>query len=259
MKNKTTPFFLFLGDSDREGATSKLQAARWEYKKKRLESSIENWQTILSIVEEKNPIGILAKFTSRTYEVMIQPEYVPIVKQLFTLIRSRSHIIFIHESVFSGKVEKVVDDSADDDEYFAPSKYFQPPSDETREAINRLMEEHDLNTVVYKRNAEMTVMASSFINQNEQNLIFRIYVPVGRLWAKESEKILHLFRDYLSKISGLKVRQDQYSTNQGVVYELFGDHSLDPSVIPREFEQFSDFMDTCIADPSKASRLLIDK
>lgn len=261
MKTEPAPFFLFLGDSDREGATSKLQAAGWEYRKKRLESSTENWQTIFDIIKEENPIGILAKFTSQTYKVMIQPQHAAVVKTLFSLLRERSHVIFIHESVFSGKVEEsTVDDAAEDDEYFhTPSGYFQPPSTETRQAINFLMEEHDLNTVVYKRNAEMTVMASSFIDQNERNLIFRIYVPVGRLWAKEAEKVLHLFRDYLAKVSGLKVRQDQYSTYQGVVYELFGDHALDPALIPREFSQFSEFMAMCVADPARASTLLVDK
>ncbi len=248
MKTEPTPFFLFLGDSDREGATSKLQAAGWEYRKKRLESSTENWQTIFNIIKEENPIGILAKFTSQTYKVMIQPQHAAVVKTLFSLMRDRSHVIFIHESVFSGKVEKVaIDDDAEDDKYFhTSSEYFQPPPTETREEINRLMEEYDLNSVVYKRNAEMTVMASSFIDQNERNLIFRVYVPVGRLWAKEAEKVLHLFRDYLAKVSRLKVRQDQYSTNQGVVYELFGDHALDPTLIPREFSQFSEFMLGCL-------------
>jgi hypothetical protein len=261
MKTEPTPFFLFLGDSDREGATSKLQAAGWEYKKKRLESSTENWRTILEIIKTENPVGILAKFTAQTYKVITQPQHGSVLKTLFSLMRDRSHVIFIHESVFSGKVERnAIDDAAEDDEYFySPSGYFEPPPTEIREAINRLMEEYDLNAVVYKRNAEMTVMASSFIDQNERNLIFRIYVPVGRLWAKEAEKVLHLFRDYLSKVSGLKVRQDQYSTNQGVVYELFGDHALDPALIPREFSEFSEFMAVCVADPVKASILLATK
>jgi hypothetical protein len=36
------PDFLFLNESDREGATSSLKAAGFNYKKKRLDSSPEN-------------------------------------------------------------------------------------------------------------------------------------------------------------------------------------------------------------------------
>lgn len=261
MKTEPTPFFLFLGDSDSEAATSKLQAAGWRYKKKRLDSSTENWQTIIEIVRKENPVGILAKLTPRTYRIVIDPHYARSVKELFSEMQGRSHVIFIHESLFSGKADLTgTTDAANTDKgMHLATEYFQPPSEEDRKVANCLMEEFGLNAIVYRRNAEMMVMASSFVNQNEKHLIFRIYVPVDRLWAKEAETVLHLFRDYLAKVGGLKVRQDQYSTSQGVIYELFGDHALDQGLLSKELSNFSQFMAMCIENPALASTRLLEK
>lgn len=46
---KFAPDFLFLNESDREGATSTLKAAGFNYKKKRLDSSPQNWETIMEV------------------------------------------------------------------------------------------------------------------------------------------------------------------------------------------------------------------
>jgi hypothetical protein len=260
MKTELMPFFLFLGDSDREGATSKLKAAGWEYKKKRLESRLENWASIFDHLQAENLSGVLAKLNNTTYELMASPEYAAVTEQLFSTLQHLPHIIFVHESFFTGINEHTSSsDATEDDQYFWLSSYFEPPEPHVVEHIHALMDQHELNVVSYRKNAELSVLASAFIDQNEKNLIFRLYVPTGRMWAMEAGKLLQLFRDYLGKVSGLRVRQDQYTTNQGIVYEFFGDHALDPATLPKEFDEFSKLLDMCIISPSEATQMLVDR
>lgn len=255
---KNQPFFLFLGDSDREGPASKLKASGIEYKKKRLESRLENWNSIFGYLESENIAGALVKLNGTTYTLMSQPAYGEAVDRLFSILHRIPHIVFVHESLLiaDSNVDPALNVEEDDHNLF---NYFVPPEPSVRDHVNGLMERYDLNVIPYRTNAELSVLASSFIDQNEKNLIFRLYVPSGRMWALEAEKLLQLFRDYLSRVSGLKVRQDQYRTDQGVVYEFFGDHVLDPSKLPKEFDDFSKLLDLCIASPGDATKMLISK
>lgn len=253
------PFFLFLGDCDRDGPASKLRAAGIEYWKKRLESRIENWNLIFEYLHSENIAGVLVKLTRTTYHLMVEPTYSEAVAKLFSLFQRIPHIVFVHESLFTGVSDKAETSDEDEGDYYWDASYFEPPEKSVRDHVNKLMAQYDLNVVPYRKNAELSVMASSFIDQNEKNLIFRLYVPTGRMWAVEAEKLLQLFRDYLSRVSGFKVRQEQYRTNQGVVYEFFGDHALTTSTLPKEFDDFSKLLDLCVVSPDDATQMLIDK
>ena len=118
MKNEFPPFFLFLGESDREGATSKLKAAGLEYKKKRLESSLENWDSIFDLLRAENLSGVLAKLNNTTYELMARAEYAEATERLFSTLEHLPHIIFVHESFFTGVSDRAPPVATEDDLYF---------------------------------------------------------------------------------------------------------------------------------------------
>ncbi len=132
---------------------------------------------------------------------------------------------------------------------------FRPQS--TRFFVNSLLERIGLNVIPYKRNAELTVLALTFLDQTEQNLFFRMYVPSGRMWALEADKLLQLFRDYLSKVSKVNIRLDQYRTDQGTIFEFHGNDENDQILgISDKFDEFSRFLDLCVSNPSAAEELL---
>ena len=188
---------------------------------------------------------------------MAIPTYKESVSRLFSDLRKIHHVIFIHGSFFANAGDETEPtEEYDDDPY---SYHFELPDLSVINYVNGLMEQFDLNVVVYRSNAELSVMASSFIDQNEKNLIFRIYIPSGKMWSLEAEKLLQLFRDYLLKVSRLNIRQDQRQTKQGMVYELFGDHPMNPSTLPKEFDDFSRFLDLCISNPYDATQMLLNK
>lgn len=148
---QSQPFFLFLGDCDRDGPASKLRAAGIDYWKKRLESRIENWKLIFEYLHSENIAGVLVKMTRTTYHLMVEPSYSEAVVKLFSLFHRTPHIIFVHESLFTGVSDKADSSDADDGEYYWDPSYFEPPEQSVRDHVNKLMEQYDLNVVPYRK------------------------------------------------------------------------------------------------------------
>lgn len=258
MLQRDLPLFLFLGTADHEGITSKLKATNTQFKKKLLDSSVQNWNTIFDYYENYQITGTIVKLTPHTYRAIASEEYKELAERLFEEIAKRPNIIFVYESLLSGVSEEPAQDDEEEQDPFY-GYYFGQPREGALEIVNSMMEKHGLNVMPYKKNAELTVLATSFLEQNENNLLFRLYVPSERMWALEADKLLQLFRDYLSKVSGVNSRLDQYRTNQGVIYEFFGENEESAKDISEEFDEFSKFMDVCASDPSKAEIILRDK
>ncbi|MFF4288703.1 hypothetical protein ACFY0R_25885 [Streptomyces sp. NPDC001633] len=115
-----------------------------------------------------------------------------------------------------------------------------------------MLNESGVSVTPYNTNAELSTLAASFIDDNENNLLFRVYVPSGRLYATEADRLLALFHDWLTQVGRHSVRQDGYSTSAGRVYEFFGDQNLLPQEMSRHFSDFSHFLDLCATDPDAA-------
>ncbi len=244
----STPFFLFIGTSDEPAVTTKLKATETDYRRKMLESRPENWQRIIEILRDPDLAGVLVKLTAKTCELLTNSDYADLTPELVQAIATVPNIVFIHEAVLSDVVappdpnsENVgIDESGfdappvdnplqigidylHDPEEVDHSKSFKPIPEDTRDEVRRLVVKHDLNLAPYKRNAHLAMLAAQFIDNADRKLLFRIYVPAGRLWAKEADRLLGLFSDWLAKTKGQVIRQGGYKTGQGAVYEFYSD------------------------------------
>jgi hypothetical protein len=252
MLEPNKPLTLLLGNVDDSGTLSKLKAAGRQYQKKILDSSIENWKTILEYFDGFLVDEALIKLSAYTYKLIASEQYREIAEELFAKIAKIPNIVFVYESFLSGK-----DDSKEDQKENNYYYHFGLPDEDTRFFVNSLLERIGLNVIPYKRNAELTVLALTFLDQTEQNLFFRMYVPSGRMWALEADKLLQLFRDYLSKVSKVNIRLDQYRTDQGTIFEFHGNDENDQILgISDKFDEFSRFLDLCVSNPSAAEDLL---
>jgi len=239
------PLILLLGSVGHEGVVSKLQAADRQYKSKFLESKVNNWESILKYFDDYVVEAVLVKLTPHVISLMASNEYKDVRVKLFKSIGEVSNILFVYEDVLSGQFEK--------------DSWSDQPSEEDRNLVFEMLSEHGVNVLPYKRNAEVTVMAETFLTETEQNLIFRLYVPTGCLWSNESDKLIQLFRDYLAKVASIKVRLDQYRTDKGVIYEIHSEEVESSAGIDAEFSEFTQFMDLCVTDPSAAEIMLKEK
>ena len=242
----------------------KLRASRVQYKLKRLnDSRVGNWQTIAEIIQDPSLLGVIGKLSSEIYNMIARGGYQEVARSLFGALSAVPHAIFVHESIITG-VERMRQHplQLDDEAYYVEMRrlgYFTPPTTDVRESVNHLFEELGVNIIPYETNAELSLLVDAFIDDNERNLLFRIYVPSGRLYAAEADKLLSLFQDWLSRVGRHKVRCDGYRTSAGEVYEFFGDDSLDRRELSQELNGFSQFLDLCAKDTSAAVAQLSDK
>lgn len=268
--NELAPLVLLVGTIDSEGIRSTLKATGRQYKIKRLDSSPDNWNSIVALFEQYKIQCAVVKLTGYVYEHLASPRYKDVRDSLLEHLSQVPHAIFIHEEVISGNSDKrtlqeeeVGEELKDSYDDYLRSTLHQP-EDEVREAVNDLLLKYGLNVLPYTKNAEVTVMASSFITGAEEGLLFRIYIPTGRLWADETDRLIQLFRDYLTRVARFSVRLDQHRTAQGIVYEFFhaadqNETTVNDESLAVQFKEFSKLLDLSVSDPTQAEAMLRSK
>ncbi|WP_350005462.1 hypothetical protein [Pseudarthrobacter sp. WHRI 8279] len=271
-------YFLFIGDVDSESATTKLRSSGATYLKKLLSSKPENWARIVTMITSPHCRGVLVVLRRNDYEAMCRPEYEEESKALLDALAGRSHVVLVHEAVFLTDKQRAANDvpaderarenvvpvglSDEDRALFESVREewedpFRAISDATRERVNAMLRDRQLNVFPYRTNVERSIIASGFLEDNERHLLFRFYVPSGRLYAQEAEALLGLFREWLGQTGHSRVRQEGYSTAAGQVFEFFSGDGQPEGGLSRYFEDFSSFLGDCVAMPAAAVAQLI--
>jgi len=242
------PLVLLLGWVDHEGVLSLLKSAKRQYKKKLLESKPDNWEKIRVIFNDFKVTSVLAKISPLAIKILDDKEYSEIRESLFDTLVTVPNRFFLYEDLLKG---------LQDDRF--REEYRPYPSEEVINRVISWLKSKGAELVPYKKNAEVTVLAQAFLEDTERNLIFRLYVPSGKLWANEADRFLALFRDYLQKIDHVSVRLDQKRTDFGVIYEFHGETPKSGTSFNEELDSFSHLMDLCINDTNAASLFLGSK
>lgn len=261
-------YFLVIGSIDSESVTTQLRANGAKYCKKLLSSRPENWAEIIAMATSPNCRGVLAVLRGNDYKAMCRPQYENLACALLDALADHPHVILIHEAVFfTNEQRTAVHDSSgdstdragatpvlsDDEEY----EFFGEISNDVRGRVNTMLRDRQLNVYPYRTNVERAVIASRFLEDNERHLLFRIYVPSGRLYAQEAEALFGLFREWLGGKGYSGVRQEGYSTAAGQVFEFFSAEGAPEGGLSRYFEDFSSFLENCVATPEAAVALLV--
>ncbi|NUL44133.1 hypothetical protein LG293_09570 [Citricoccus nitrophenolicus] len=269
-------YFLFVGSVDSESATTQLRASGVRYYKKLLSSKPENWAKIVAMTGSPHCRGALVVLRGSDYEAMCRPEYEDPARALLDALADRPHIVLVHEAVFLTDDQRAavdnpavdptsridtppVPDEGDENEFFgmAPEEFFGTISEDVRERVNTMLRDRQLNVYPYRTNVERSVIASGFLEDNERHLLFRLYVPSGRLYAQEAETLLGLFREWLGQKGHSGVRQEGYSTAAGQVFEFFSAEGSSEGGLSRYFEDFSSFLGDCVTMPEAAAARLV--
>ena len=255
-------FFLLIGAARlRDPTTDKLRVSGIPYKWKRLDSGPENWKSILSLLHNPSIMGVIGRLSGHVYSLIASPAYQEVAGPLFHALGNVAHVMFVHEALLTGEAPESPDDYEEGSEEYnaamVQQDFFNPPPETVLETVKKLFETYRINVVPYRTNAELSVLSSAFIDDHEKNLLFRVYVPSGRLYATEADKLLSLFQDWLNRVGRHNVRQEGYRTAAGEVYEFFGDTALASGQLSREFDNFSDFLDMCVEDAPAAADMLL--
>jgi hypothetical protein len=242
------PLALLLGWVGHEGILSSLKASGRQYKKKLLDSLPKNWESTVDLFTQFKVTAVVGKIPAHVLSLVTDERYRDVRERLFSAIGAVPNQIFMFEDILEGEQK---------DKF--REEYSPYPAKGVMEAAIVFLRDHGVQILPYTTRAEVTVLAEAFLDDIDKNLIFRMYVPAGRLWAAEADRFLQLFQDYLTRIERLEVRLDQKRTEHGVVYEFHGHPPAGQNNLQADFQEFSRIMTLFEADPDAAAKLLAEK
>lgn len=255
-------FFLIVGLST-ESITSKIATSGATYVHKRLESKPENWGKISSHLENPALAGAVVTLTERNYAQLVSDIYRESALRLLQALAKAPSLVLVHEAVFggAGRVATPEDAAAEWDGFtwndYAAREHFGDIDESLRLHVNGVLDSHGIEPTVYKHNIEVSALAVDYIDDRLNNLLFRIYLPAGRLFEEETAQLLALFHEWLLSVRGQKVRQAGYQTANGRVVEFFADGRTSAEDWTAEIRQFNNFV-SLIDDQQAAERMLVN-
>jgi hypothetical protein len=242
------PLVLLIGWVDHEGIVSSLKASGRQYKKKLLDSLPSNWETTADLFTQFKVTAVVGKIPAHVLSLVTHERYRDVRERVFSAIGAVPNQVFMFEDILEGEQK---------DKF--REQYSPYPTREVMDAAIAFLRDHGVQILPYTTRAEITVLAEAFLDDIDKNLIFRMYVPTGRLWAAEADRFLQLFQDYLTRVERLQVRLDQNRTEHGVVYEFHGHPPAGHSNLDADFQEFSRIMALFEVDPDAAANLLREK
>ncbi|MFO8084558.1 MAG: hypothetical protein R6U27_09605 [Desulfobacterales bacterium] len=253
LSDNREPIILLLNGLDHEGVLNSLRSIGKDYKLKYLHSSVDNWMKILNLFKKYDIIAVIGKITSTTCLYFVQENYKQVTKNLFEEISKKPHLFFMFEGLMARQER-----TESQDEFSEPYQTDLPPK-EVLDTANELIESHNLNVLPSITSAEETISARNFIKNVEKNIFFRIYFPVGHIWNNEIDRVISLFREYISKLSKVTVRVDQKRTPIGVIYTFCSNGRPQTEVFASAFNDFTYLLDICVKKTSEAESILKSK
>lgn len=244
------PLILLLGWVDHEGILSSLKTSGRQYKKKLLDSLPQNWESIIKLFTEFQVTAVVGKIPARVLALVVNKRYREVRERLFSAIGKVPNQIFMFEDILEGEQK---------DKF--REQYNPYPAKQVMGDAITFLQAHGVQILPYTTTtrAEVTVLAEAFLDDVDKNLIFRLYVPSGRLWAGEADRFLQLFQDYLTRAKRFDVRLDQKRTEYGVVYEFHGFPPAGQKSLDTDFQEFSQLMALFQVDQDTAAKLLGEK
>ncbi|MGH3296071.1 MAG: effector-associated domain EAD1-containing protein [Trebonia sp.] len=87
---------------------------------------------------------------------------------------------------------------------------------------------------------------------DQPDLLFRVYIPAGRLYATQTVELLTMFYDWLSA-RRYRVRRAGYRTVSGEIIEFFAAVPMPQFPVKQEFDVFLGFLRLCASSPETAA------
>jgi hypothetical protein len=254
-------FLLFVGSTRLPDLVqSKLQASRTRIEWKRLDSGLANWETICALLDSPGLVGVVAKLNVQVYRKLASEQYRPVASTLVQRLAAVPHLLLVHEEILADSpnrahAETSSFDITHDDGFPWFEVGFEAVQREQRLTVHQLFEFVGIEPTPYRRNGEADILIDAFVEDQCNNLLFRLYVPSGRMYEDEVSRLLELFHEWLANVKKENVRRDGYRTAAGRVYEFFADPSTTGVELKRNIEEFSQFLDLVENAPAAEAML----
>lgn len=258
-----------------------LKSNGYYYIRKHLNSSVQNWNSIYDIMDSnsENIKLIQMKLTEYIIFLLCLPQYAEIRKMIETELLEKPHQIFIYNENLFKKFSCVTNTRSNKfvtwqdirsyfdflnvtsalDSWCKLHNYPRTPEQAYYDmsGVVETMVKNGFNIVPYKKLIDIDTSGQSFIENTINGLVLRVYVPNERLWSRELDRMMTLFRDYVSEVSNKSVQLFQNRTGSGVTTSLYSsDRRITPDEMRKQFDEFAIFLDLCDKDMNQAINLL---
>ena len=163
---------------------------------------LERWNSVNELFDKYDISAVVAKFSVTALLHIGAFSRPSDVDELLKRIAPLPHVVFMSRDLFTGEaVDRAARDAAlvfDREsvlrvqEVTIGTTTIRPGDvDRLRVGIERL-KSSDLRIVVSANDAEITVAAEQFLHEAERGLLFRAYVPSGRIWESEFDRMIAL-------------------------------------------------------------------
>lgn len=269
---------LILGGINRGAIQTSLRTQNYYVYNKVLLSSVRNWESMCKLIEDdiNNRLIVLGKFTEYALFQMCLPEYEQVVDKLIMLLQNKKHILFIYKDNLLGDFsaynrldeQKEYEEIIDDNPYIQSSHsllswlHYKGIDDSGKNYLHKIQKlicrmNDELNVLPYEKIIDIEISGQNFIEYLTEGLLFRIFVPNGRIWSNEFDKFIVLFKDYAANISNIKLKIIQDRLDTGIVCSLYSkEENITEDKFNSLFKEFSSFMDICASNPQEALRII---
>lgn len=250
-----------------EGVTSNLRSSGRQFQAIRL-AELASWRDIIKVFDNHDVTGVIAKFSVAVLIRLGETSQTRDVVELVERIAPLPHVVFMQHGIYTGEVMRRAEEDAarvlDRDSSLRVQEVMIANTLITPSGIPKVrrgvefLKSSPLRVVVARNDAEITVAAEQFVREAEKGLLFRAYVPSGRIWETEFDRLLTLFKDFLVRVANADVRLEQNKTPYGVSYAFFGE-GITPQQVAAEFEDFTSLLDVTVTDPQAAAGILSER
>ena len=240
--NPDKPVILLLDYITNSNMMDHLKVANHQYKSKILKNSNpENWQATLNLFDEFRVLCILCKVSARLLWKIVDSRFIHNSQKLFQEVSKHPNQFFIHESYFTNFSEAI-----SYEKYKLGLEVNKSSLSNLKKKFEKsldIMKSYGLEIIPYSTNAEMSVLATSFLEGIEKNLLFKLYIPNERIWSEPQGKIIKLFKEYLNSIFNSNIRLTEKHGRYGNSYELYGEipGNID---LNEKFNEFTRFLNS---------------
>lgn len=291
------PVVLILGDFMHEGLKAKVESLGMQVVKKQLRSTPRNWEKIADfargLIDEKNLPLALGYISTPTLLEMARAEYDDARSRLLTELQKTRTLLFVYEDNLRGIVEPLPWEVEDlvDTRVRAESKGARADFDTTdawwealqarkagyevecraewlatnSQRVDRAMALLDvwsstpgLEVLPFRKRADVTIRVFEALEDAQEGIFLRLYVPHGRYQSEQFEDFLTLFSRYLRDVEGKEFSIDVERTSRGTTYVFKGRgeaSTLDD--LRSATTRFDSFLALAKADPLAAETLLV--
>lgn len=258
---------LLLGGLCTEPILSALHSSDLGYINKLLSSSSKNWREINRILGKESRSGVAAIAVQISEATLIRsclPSYGGLLYEILHKVEEYPHVLLIYGPNLKQEFSRLNREGGDVGQQFrfltTSDINFLTNHEKIKEKLGETVSyitSGSLRVAPYLYTSELTASVLGFLQDFEEGLVFRFYVPAERIHSAEVDKLLDLFQNYLTSVMSRPIALEKRKTATGTVYSFFSRHGAPVGDFKDSLAQFSSFLALCANDPEKASDVLL--